>query len=130
MTVLHRVIFAIALGTGLPTAAQDSGDAEQTRFDDAGHIYGLACNDNGFVLNSLYPIARIVGEGADRELRQETETIYLGASCDAVHQVFGEGSWCWANGGVAIDLGERQIGLPRQELHCGTSTSVGRECGC
>lgn len=48
-------------------------------------------------------------------LKSKKTTIHLGKQCDAYSPQYGKGTWGWANGGLLIDLGSKQIGFPRQE---------------
>lgn len=95
-----------------------------------GHEYNSACNANGYVLTSLYPVARAVGYGASTEHVSGIETLYLGKSCDAYTKGFGSGTWCWANGGFLADFGGLSVGFPRQELFCSSDESLGSDCVC
>ena len=88
----------------------------------AGHAYTLDCNRNGYVLTSVNPIGRRVGEvGASIQTIYDTETIYLGVSCDAYSELLGAGEWLWGNGGFIVDFGDLEIGFPRYELKCPTT---------
>ena len=88
----------------------------------AGHAYTLDCNRNGYVLTSVNPVGRRIGEdGASIQTIYDTETIYLGASCDAYSELLGNGEWAWANGGFIVDFGDFRIGFPRYELQCPTT---------
>jgi hypothetical protein len=104
--------------------------AEQTRVSSEGHEYELTCNQDGFVLSSLYPVARTVGRGAATQYVSEIEKLYLGRSCDAASPSQGEGEWCWANGGFKVDFAEGVVGFPRQELYCSVSEELGNTCIC
>lgn len=100
---------AASLMPSLAAAQYISGD---------GHQYELSCNDNGFVLTSQYPVSRWTGMGADTQVITDTEVLMLGNSCDAINEVFGSGTWMWANGGFMAEFDSYRIGFPRQELSC------------
>ncbi len=99
-------------------------------YSSAGHEYAVSCNASGYVLNSAYPVARASGQGASFHFNSGTETLYLGKSCDASSEHFGDGKWCWANGGMRIDFKDSFIGFPRQELSCETAPDLGLDCNC
>jgi len=91
-----------------------------------GHEYDLICNANGHALSSKYPITRTVnteGYGAATRYISGFEKLYLGRSCDALHSVFGEGEWCWANGGFGATFVDSGIWFARQELFCTKRTT-------
>jgi len=124
-----RPAFPLALALVLSVAAT-AGHAQFTRTSAAGHDYAMTCNESGYVLRSVNPVSRFVGQGADTTLVRGTEVIYLGRSCDAFSKVLGGGTWCWANGGFLIGLAGSEIGFPRQELYCPTNDDLGFECQC
>ena len=95
-----------------------------------GHEYSSSCNPDGYVLTSLYPISRAVGQGAMTKYVKGIETIYLGRSCDAFHPLYGSGTWCWANGGFVAEFAEARFGFARQELSCQAGSDPGNECLC
>lgn len=103
-----------------PSAAYVSG----------GHSYKLTCNTNGYVLSSEAKVTRFVEAGAGSWIWNKTEKIYLGRSCDAQHELFGRGQWCWANGGFRVDFDQHAFGFPRQELYCPDQEDVGMQCVC
>ena len=98
------------------TAAQD-GDVHRA-FSADGHAYNVTCNENGFVLTSVYPVFRFIENGALSTIEEGIEVLYLGKSCDAFTQTFGKGEWGWANGGYLATFDRFSIGFPRQEPSC------------
>lgn len=94
------------------------------------HFWELACNESGYALTSVYPMARFREAGAASKVTGKRETLYLGRMCDASHELFGDGSWCWANGGFQAEFREHRIGFPRQELHCPGAAGAIADCGC
>jgi hypothetical protein len=82
-----------------------------------GDDYAIAVNDNGYVLQSRYPKARLVDKGAASYVVRGIETFYFGRNCDASHAVFGAGKWGWANGGFGADFDSGyKLRFARQEL--------------
>ena len=104
--------------------------ADATYTSASGHDYKLTCNENGFVLTSVYPVSRFVGSGADTKTVRGTEIIYMGRSCDAFSETLGGGAWCWANGGFFVEVAGSGIGFPRQELYCANDDDLGFSCRC
>lgn len=89
-----------------------------------GDDYAITVNDNGYVLQSRYPKARFVENGAASYVERGTETFFFGRNCDASHALFGNGKWGWANGGFGADFeGGFTLRFPRQELPDGHTTS-------
>ena len=118
---MKRLLTAALIATALASPVR----AEQpfVYISGAGHGYTLDCNANGYVLTSVNPVGRRIGEvGATIQTIYDTETIYLGASCDAYSELLGNGEWAWGNGGFIVDFGDFRIGFPRQELTCPTYT--------
>ena len=44
------------------------------------------------------------------------DVLYLGRSCDAFSQEFGDGSWNWTNGGFIVDFPGLRVAFPGQEI--------------
>lgn len=95
-----------------------------------GHEYDATCNADGYILTSKYPVARASGQGAGTVYTSGIEKLYLGRSCDAFHAGFGNGQWCWANGGFLVTYSEIEFGFGRQELTCPSDEDLGLECLC
>jgi hypothetical protein len=96
-----------------------------------GHEYDIACNEAGFILSSKDPVTRTKGSGAMTQNISGIEKIYLGKSCVAFHEVYGTGTWCWANGGFVADFADFSFGFARQELYCPTENDApGLHCTC
>lgn len=95
-----------------------------------GMEYDIACNADGYVLTSKYPVTRMIGTPVDAEAITGIETIYFGRSCDAFHKVFGQGKWCWANGGFTAEFAGHTFGFGRQELTCQSAQAYAGNCGC
>ena len=95
-----------------------------------GMEYEISCNADGYVLTSKYPVTRMSGTGVDTQAVSGIEKIYFGKSCDAYHKLFGQGKWCWANGGFIAEFPNHRFGFGRQELICGDSEAYQGNCGC
>lgn len=88
----------------------------------AGDDYEINANTSGYVLSSRYPKARFIEQGASSYVKRGVETFYFGKTCDAAHEVFGAGSWGWANGGFGAEFNDGfRLMFPRQELPEGHS---------
>ena len=80
-----------ALAFPLTVAAQET---ESSRvFSSGGHAYDITCNENGFILASRYPTFRLIENGVFSTVVEGIETVYLGKSCDAYTESYGDGSW-------------------------------------
>lgn len=95
-----------------------------------GTEYDISCNADGYVLTSKQPVTRMVSTPVDAEAVTGIEKIYLGRSCDAFHEVFREGKWCWANGGFIAEFPNHTFGFGRQELVCEDAEAYRGNCGC
>ncbi len=118
--VTTSIALALAPGLSFPAHAYVSD----------GHEYKLSCNSDGYVLNSLHPVTRVIGSGAASRQVTGKETVYLGSSCDAFHELFGKGKWCWANGGFRATFPDHIFGFPRQELICNAQSTASESCLC
>lgn len=54
----------------------------------------------------------------------------MGKTCDAYHKLFGEGEWCWANGGFFAKFNDHEFVFGRQELFCDPEPSYSGDCNC
>ena len=118
----------LALSLGVLAAAAPAW-AENTYVAD-NHFWELDCTGSGYALTSVYPVARFREAGAASSVTDGRETLQLGRNCSATHPLFGEGSWCWANGGFQAEFRDHRIGFPRQELHCPGAEAEIAKCGC
>lgn len=119
---MRRKIPAIAL-------ALFAAPAEASDYVAEGHGWNLRCNPSGYVLTSTQPVSRIVGIGVESRAVRGIEKLYLGRSCDALHNRLGEGTWCWSNGGFIASFDSVEFRFGRQELICpGREPTL--ECGC
>lgn len=110
-----RTLALAVLAAPLPAAAYVSSE---------GHEYLASCPEDAVVLQSAYPITRILENGANTKHVKGTETITLSADCSAHTDVFGYGTWAWANGGFWISFPAYAIQFPRQELYCAEEPPV------
>lgn len=115
----------LLVGAGLPAAAENA-----PIYAADGHQYSLACNAEGYVLTSLYPVAWPHGIGANTQWTDAKESLYLGKDCDAQHDLFGAGTWCWANGGFVAEFKDHRYAFGRQELICDPEPDFALACGC
>jgi len=110
MAGTRNIFIAVAFGT---ICASPLG-AQQPFVSSAGDDYAVSMNANGFAMTSLYPKARFVEQGAGSYVVRGIETFYFGVSCDALHNLFGQGTWGWANGGFGASFDGFEIWFPRQ----------------
>lgn len=122
---MKNLLLAISIFLSTASAAYALGD-----YVSDGMEYKLACEKDGYVLTSRYPVVRTVGEGAGTRYIKGIEKIYLGRSCDAYHKIYGTGKWCWANGGFLAEFPFHNFGFPRQELYCERQMEYDLRCGC
>ncbi|SEO28232.1 hypothetical protein SAMN05216227_10816 [Pseudorhodobacter antarcticus] len=104
--------------------------SEASAYVAGGHEYEDSCNADGYVLTSKYPVTRTIGQGASNSYVTGIEKLYLGRSCDAYHAIYGDGQWCWANGGFLAEFEDAEFGFGRQELFCRSDEDLGLECRC
>ena len=120
---MGKMLFVAAMSaSGWSTAAQ-SYVADGTE-------YVVSCNADGYVLTSKDSVSRMVETPVDAEPVTGIEKIYFGKSCDAYHKLFGQGKWCWANGGFIAEFPARTFGFGRQELSCQGAEAYQGNCGC
>ncbi|MGG7565140.1 hypothetical protein ACQ5SO_03120 [Rhodovulum sp. DZ06] len=95
------------------------------------HAWEAVCNPSGYALTSRDRVVRFFEGGANSRVTDGRETLYLGKSCDAYHAEFGEGRWCWANGGFRAEFADTIFGFPRQEISCPDGDiDLGLHCSC
>ena len=123
---MQRVTLCLAMGSALIF----SSAAVQADYEAGGHLYDLKCTNDGYQLTSKYPVSRTTGTGATTQRTTGKEVLYLGRSCDSFHQLYGTGTWCWANGGFAAEFADMRFGFGRQELWCEPEQDYGQNCRC
>lgn len=84
-------------------------------------------NKHGVILRSTGVQYEWVGMGVNTSIekiegapRLPEIVLYLGKSCDAYSEIYGEGTWGWANGGFVITFKNETFGFGRQELSIDT----------
>ena len=75
-----------------------------------GMRYTMTENEHGFVLTSLYPLAREVA--APGIFEEGLEVMYFGKTCDASSPVMGDGTWDFGNAGFGARLERARDGYP------------------
>lgn len=118
LSTIRQIIFTSLCAVVLPVCVVAYDSLSNNAYSSDGHSYQMTCNDNGFVLTSVYPTARFIDKGVASEVIEGFETIYLGKSCDAYHEVFGNGTWGIANGGFVASFDNNRVGFPRQGPFC------------
>lgn len=80
-----------------------------------GDEYTIKYNKHGAVLTSVNTKYFIENNAGAKQISKKLK-LYLGKDCDAYSNVYGKGSWGWANGGFRIDFKHKSFGFPRQEI--------------
>ena len=102
----------VAVGSA-PSVAEES----QQYVSDEGDAYFAVINASGAVLTSKYPKTWFHGESTeDHQVVEKKAVIYLGNSCDALHNEYGKGTWEQANARFYATFGYHVISFNRQEL--------------
>ena len=101
-------------------------------FTSEGREYDLSCNANGYVLRSQKQVSHSVERRGRTRTVTRRETLYLGRSCDAFHQLFRIGKWCWTERGFGADFIEKSYWFPDQNLVCPDDhpLNLRRDCRC
>ena len=102
--MIQRMIRAISFGPMLAALLTSPAYAEVEPVSSSGDIYTFSENVNGFVLTSKYPKSRFIEQGASSYFVDGPDVFYFGRSCDAFHELFGNGSWSWANAGYGAQF--------------------------
>jgi uncharacterized membrane protein len=94
-----------ATAQNISSALSDTADNSplaSTLTDNAQNKYSVKYNENGAIL------------------RSDSDTIYLGNSCEAVSKKFGKGTWRAANAGLLIEFNRESLGFYQQgvDLKC------------
>ena len=106
-----RWILVFLLVLAVPAAAQ-----MPYYVSNGGDEYEISHNANGAVLTSVYPKAWFIEGGANSRVVRGRTVFYFGKSCDVFHEVFGQGTWGWANGGFGAEFESFRLMFPRQEI--------------
>ena len=123
MISMAKLLLGAGLATGGPSAAAQGYVADGTEYE-------ISCNANGYLLTSKESVTRMTETPVDAEPVTGIEKIYFGRSCDAYHRLFGQGKWCWANGGFIAEFPAHTFGFGRQELNCRGAEPYQGNCGC
>ena len=86
--------------------AAGAGPARAQLISSEGDRYAETTNANGIVLTSEHPKYRIVGQGPQARVVSRPEVFYLGRSCDAYNEHFGDGRWSLSDAGVFVEFVE------------------------
>jgi len=80
-----------------------------------GDEYTISYNKHGAVLTSVNE-KHFMENNASGRVSSKKLNLYLGKDCDAFSDVYGRGSWEWANGGFVIHFQNKSFRFPRQEV--------------
>lgn len=110
---IRVALFAPILAAMLSSPA----NAEVERISASGDIYTVSENENGFVLTSKFPKSRFIDQGARSFVVEGPDVFYFGRSCDTFHNLFGAGTWSWANAGYGAQFDSGfSLWFPRQDV--------------
>ena len=80
-----------------------------------GDEFTVKYNSSGAVLTSIHR-KHFIENNASGRIISKRLVIYIGVSCDAFSENYGDGTWEWANGGFVIHFQSKDFGFPRQEI--------------
>jgi hypothetical protein len=114
---MNRPLLLLALCIASPALAE-----EKLYYEGNGTIYTMKTNENGLVLTSKYPVAVFTPGKGDTAVEQMStlgwdvrpRTIYLGKTCEAASDEFGEGRWSMSSGsfaGFAVEFPKSNVKL-------------------
>jgi hypothetical protein len=106
-----------------PHPESDRGERVSTRISADGDEFTVNYNSSGAVLTSVTEKTFLENNASGRSYKEHLK-LYLGKGCDAFSEVYGKGSWSWANGGFIVSYQQRTFSFPRQEI------SIPGEEGC
>ncbi len=95
----------------LATAAVAQEDVYATS---DGTEYVASTAKDGALIMSREVLTLPVTDDAGTRDQDMIDVVFLGNDCVAKSEVFGLGTWGWANGGFVIELPGHSIGFPRQ----------------
>lgn len=82
-----------------------------------GALFAFEKNQHGAVLTSVEPKdAPLIVNDAGAPRIDVGDVLYLGRSCDAFSQEFGDGSWSWTNGGFIVEFPGIRVAFPGQAI--------------
>ena len=103
----RTVLLTIAALMAVPATAQEFTDEN-------GIDYHLTCGPDGYALAP----------------KNSGIVLYLGRRCEAQHDYYGSGKWCWGTGGFVAEFTYHQVGFPQQELICNPEPDYHLNCQC
>jgi hypothetical protein len=105
------------VGTEVLWAQAESPGIVLTFYSNEGDAYLAEEREDGVFLKSKYPKTWFHGEPSqDHTIVEGQATIFLDASCAAVHSELGKGTWGWWNDVFHADFGSHTIFFLNQEL--------------
>ncbi|WP_157973692.1 hypothetical protein [Tropicimonas sp. IMCC34043] len=111
LSITCIVFLSLCFIAGNPLSAGAQQSAEQ---------FTQQCNENGYVI--------VPDKGSGGPLTKAST--YLGKSCDAYNAAFGDGAWCWANGGVLMEFSGQAMSIRSMELYCEHPALNALDCAC
>ena len=81
-----------------------------------GDEFTITYNSHGAILTSISK-KHYAENNASGIVHSKHLKLYLGKDCDAFSNVYGKGTWEWANGGFVIHYSGKDFGFPRQEVN-------------
>lgn len=92
--------------------------AENTQYLSAdGGLFSYEKNRHGAVLTSVDPSGGALLAGtSNRSVVASGNALYLGRSCDAFSEQFGDGRWFTTEGGFLVEFPGVQVVFPGQEI--------------
>lgn len=113
---MFRVLVIALLMSGGAAAAKGERFLSAT-----GDIFRAEQNRHGAVLTAI-PLGDnpIVDPAARDPLTEPGDIVYLGRSCDAFSERFGDGNWRWTDGGFFVFFEETRFAFPGQKIIVGT----------
>ncbi len=104
-----RVFGVVLLMVASTAAAQD------LRFVSAdGDLFAFEENRHGAVLTALPSTSSAIIGTPEQRLTRSGDIVYLGRSCDAFSDRFGDGRWRWTDGGFIVFFGATRLSFPGQ----------------
>lgn len=97
--------------------------AQDQRFLAAdGALFTYEKNRHGAVLKSVDPGSEALIDRADISPQvMPGEVLYLGRSCDAFNERYGDGHWIATDGGFLVQFGGLQVTFPGQQIDVGVA---------
>ena len=80
-----------------------------------GDEYTIVYNKHGAILTSVN-VKHFISNDVSVKRTSKRLKLYLGKDCDAYSDIYGKGTWVWANGGFRNDFKDKFFGFARQEV--------------